>query len=129
MKNKFAIASVFALGLFAQSSFAAELEQDMMTLAKNYQTFKKTSNQKDAINALTTMQQAALDAKKSVPMKLIGQPNNSPQIQDYHKGLDSLLLELNQTLTLVKAGQLQQAQAQEIPKIDAIQKENHKKFR
>ena len=129
LKIKFAIASIFALGLVMQSSFAADLEQDMKVLEKNYRTFKKTNSQQEAVIALTTMQQAALDAKKSTPKKLVDQPENSPQVQGYRKGLDHLVLELNQTLTLVKEGKLQQAQVQAIPAIDAIKKENHKKFR
>ncbi|WP_111895232.1 cytochrome b562 [Acinetobacter sp. MB5] len=112
-----------------QSSFAADLGQDMEILQKNYMVFQHTQNTNQALTALTAMQQAAQDAKQSIPMKLIGQPDNSPEIQQYHKAFDNLDSELKQTIAMVKTGHLQQAREQAIPVIDQIKKTNHQKFR
>jgi soluble cytochrome b562 len=117
------------LSLAVQSVFAADLGQDMETLENNYELFQETQNTQQALSALTAMQKAVLDAKQSIPMKLIGQPDNSPEVLGYHKALDSLNTELAQTLALVKAGNLQQAHEQAIPTIDSMRKTNHQKFR
>ncbi len=44
--------------------FAGALEQNMMTLGKNFKMFNKADNQNDALKALDNMKAAALDAKK-----------------------------------------------------------------
>lgn len=120
---------IMAFSLVMQSSFAADLGQDMDTIEKNYELFQQTQNTQQALTALTAMQQAVLDAKQSIPMKLLGQSDNSPEVQGYRQALDGLDTELNQTLALVKAGDLQQAHAQAIPVIDQMRKTNHQKFR
>ncbi|MHA3059286.1 cytochrome b562 [Acinetobacter sp. ANC 4636] len=117
------------LSLAVQSVFAADLGQDMETLENNYELFQETQNTQQALTALTAMQKAVLDAKQSIPMKLIGQPDNSPEVLGYRKALDGLNTELTQTLALVKAGNLQQAHEQAIPTIDNMRKANHQKFR
>ncbi|MEB3767170.1 cytochrome b562 [Acinetobacter sp. MD2] len=129
MKFKWALASAFVASFWMNSSFAAGLGQDMWHLYKNYSAFKKAKEAPVALTALTEMQQAATDAKTNVPMKLIGQPDNSPQMQDYQQTFDHLLGEINQAMDLVKAGNLAQAQAQVVPNIDKIRDEGHKKFR
>ena len=49
---------------FSSLSFAAKLEQNMNTLAKNFKVFNKADNQTDALKALDRMKAAALDAKQ-----------------------------------------------------------------
>ncbi|MHA3049269.1 cytochrome b562 [Acinetobacter sp. ANC 4641] len=129
MKRIGQMMGVVTLSLVVQSVFAADLGQDMETLENNYELFQETQNTQQAVTALITMQKAVLDAKQSIPMKLIGQPDNSPEVQGYRKALDGLDKELSQTLALVKAGNLQQAHEQAIPTIDNMRKINHQKFR
>lgn len=120
-------ALVFAVAM--QSSFADDLGQDMQIMAKNYTIFQHTKNPQEAQNALTTMQKAVEDANTSIPMSLLGEADQSPKIQAYHTALKQLDEELAQTLVLVQAGQLQQAQEQAIPVIDRIKQVNHHEFR
>ncbi|MHA3099403.1 cytochrome b562 [Acinetobacter brisouii] len=129
MKRIGQMIGAITLSLAVQSVFAADLGQDMETLENNYELFQETQNTQQALSALTAMQKAVLDAKQSIPMKLIGQPDNSPEVLGYRKALDSLNTELAQTLALVKAGNLQQAHEQAIPTIDSMRKTNHQKFR
>ena len=129
MKKISQVVGTVVLACIMQSSFADDLGQDMETIAKNYDIFQNTQNPVQAVNALNTMQQAVLDAKKSIPMTLIGEPDHSPKVEQYQKGLDDLNAELTQTVATVKAGHLQQAREQAIPVIDQIKKTNHQKFR
>ncbi|WP_151776790.1 cytochrome b562 [Acinetobacter brisouii] len=123
------VVGAVVLACIMQSSFADDLGQDMEMIAKNYDIFQNTQNPAQAVDALSAMQQAVLDAKKSIPMTLIGEPDHSPKVQQYQKGLDDLNAELTQTVAMVKAGHLQQAREQAIPVIDQIKKTNHQKFR
>lgn len=129
MKKIGRLIGTVVLACIMQSSFADDLGQDMEMIAKNYDIFQNTQNPAQAVDALSAMQQAVLDAKKSIPMTLIGEPDHSPKVQQYQKGLDDLNAELSQTVALVKAGHLQQAREQAIPVIDQIKKTNHQKFR
>lgn len=126
------VVGAVVLACIMQSSFADfadDLGQDMEMIAKNYDIFQNTQNPAQAVDALSAMQQAVLDAKKSIPMTLIGEPDHSPKVQQYQKGLDDLNAELTQTVAMVKAGHLQQAREQAIPVINQIKKTNHQKFR
>lgn len=123
------VVGAVVLACIMQSSFADDLGQDMEMIAKNYDIFQNTQNPAQAVDALSAMQQAVLDAKKSIPMTLIGEPDHSPKVQQYQKGLDDLNAELTQTVAMVKAGNLHQAREQAIPVIDQIKKTNHQKFR
>lgn len=129
MKKIGRLIGTVVLACIMQSSFADDLGQDMEMIAKNYDIFQNTQNPAQAVDALSAMQQAVLDAKKSIPMTLIGEPDHSPKVQQYQKGLDDLNAELSQTVAMVKAGHLQQAREQAIPVIDQIKKTNHQKFR
>jgi len=129
MKKIGRLIGTIVLACIMQSSFADDLGQDMEMIAKNYDIFQNTQNPAQAVDALSAMQQAVLDAKKSIPMTLIGEPDHSPKVQQYQKGLDDLNAELTQTVAMVKAGHLQQAREQAIPVIDQIKKTNHQKFR
>lgn len=123
------VVGTVVLACIMQSSFADDLGQDMEMIAKNYDIFQNTQNPAQAVDALSAMQQAVLDAKKSIPMTLIGEPDHSPKVQQYQKGLDDLNAELTQTVAMVKAGNLHQAREQAIPVINQIKKTNHQKFR
>ncbi|WP_151708651.1 cytochrome b562 [Acinetobacter brisouii] len=129
MKKIGRLIGTVVLACIMQSSFADDLGQDMEMIAKNYDIFQNTQNPAQAVDALSAMQQAVLDAKKSIPMTLIGEPDHSPKVQQYQKGLDDLNAELTQTVAMVKAGHLQQAREQAIPVINQIKKTNHQKFR
>lgn len=129
MKKIGRLIGTIVLACIMQSSFADDLGQDMEMIAKNYDIFQNTQNPAQAVDALSAMQQAVLDTKKSIPMTLIGEPDHSPKVEQYQKGLDDLNAELTQTVALVKAGHLQQAREQAIPVIDQIKKTNHQKFR
>lgn len=129
MKKIGRLIGTVVLACIMQSSFADDLGQDMEMIAKNYDIFQNTQNPAQAVDALSAMQQAVLDAKKSIPMTLIGEPDHSPKVQQYQKGLDDLNAELTQTVAMVKAGNLHQAREQAIPVINQIKKTNHQKFR
>ncbi|MCG2573978.1 cytochrome b562 [Acinetobacter sp. ME22] len=129
MKKIGRLIGTVVLACIMQSSFADDLGQDMEMIAKNYDIFQNTQSPSQAVDALSAMQQAVLDAKKSIPMTLIGEPDHSPKVQQYQKGLDDLNAELTQTVAMVKAGHLQQAREQAIPVIDQMKKTNHQKFR
>ena len=104
--------------LFSSLSFAAKLEQNMDTLAKNFKVFNKAENQTDALQALDHMKAAALDAKK---VKLKKHDANAPTSDTLY---DQLLAEIDKTRLLVQAGQLDQAKV-EGKKIAAVKEQGH----
>ncbi|WP_445660665.1 cytochrome b562 [Acinetobacter sp. F16] len=99
-------------------SFAAKLEQNMNTLAKNFKVFNKAENQTDALKALDHMKAAALDAKR---MKLKNHDASAPSSDALY---DQLLAEIEKTRLLVQAGQLDQAKV-EGKKIAAVKDQGH----
>lgn len=127
--RKHVIAMLSVSLLFSSASlYAADLEQDMDTLNANLKIVKKTDDAQTMQKALTAMRAAAQDAKKSTPEKLEGQAAGSPQIKDYHAGLDSLIAQIDVVAGLVKANNIAGAK-KEAEKFDAIRTANHKKFR
>lgn len=103
---------------FSSLSFAAELEQNMNTLAKNFKMFNKAENQNDAMKALDQMKAAALDAKR---VKLKNHDANSPTSDALY---DQLLAEIEKTRLLVQDGKLDQAKV-EGKKIAAVKEQGH----
>ncbi|MCH5465875.1 cytochrome b562, partial [Levilactobacillus sp. HBUAS51416] len=78
--------------------------------------------------ALTDMRAAAEDAKTQTPDKLEGKAPDSPEIKDYHAGLDTLIGQIDATSKLVDAGNVAGAK-EEAKKLADTRNENHKKFR
>lgn len=103
---------------FSSLSFAAELEQNMNTLAKNFKMFNKAQNQNDAMKALDQMKAAALDAKQ---MKLKNHDANAMTSDALY---DQLLAEIDKTRLLVQDGKLDQAKV-EGKKIAAVKDQGH----
>ena len=103
---------------FSSLSFAAKLEQNMNTLAKNFKMFNKAENQTDALKALDRMKAAALDAKR---VKLKNQDAKAPTSDALY---DQLLAEIEKTRLLVQDGKLDQAKV-EGKKIAAVKDQGH----
>jgi soluble cytochrome b562 len=103
---------------FSSLSFAAKLEQNMDTLAKNFKVFNKAENQTDALQALDNMKAAALDAKQ---VKLKNHDANAMTSDDLY---DQLLAEIDKTRLLVQDGKLDQAKV-EGKKIAAVKDQGH----
>lgn len=126
-KHVIAIATLALLGWSAQS-LAADLETDMDTIADNYAKVLKTDNKDDFVAGLAKMKAAAEDAKKSKPPKLDSKADSSPEIQDYHKGLDNLISHIDKASELADAGKMADAK-KEAEGLKSIRNENHKKFK
>jgi soluble cytochrome b562 len=103
---------------FCSLSFAAKLEQNMDTLAKNFKVFNKADNQNDALKALDHMKAAALEAKQ---VKLKKHDANAPTSDALY---DQLLAEIDKTRLLVQGGKLDQAKV-EGKKIAAVKEQGH----
>lgn len=103
---------------FSSLSFAAKLEQNMDTLAKNFKVFNKADNQNDALKALDHMKAAALEAKQ---VKLKKHDANAPSSDALY---DQLLAAIDKTRILVQAGQLDQAKV-EGKKIAMVKDQGH----
>lgn len=118
------VTSLFTSGVL----FAADLSTDMEGLSTSYTQFQKTENNQDAIAALEQMEAYATDAKNSIPMKLMNEPENSPEVKSYFRTLNALITEIQRAEDFVKNHQL--AQAKECSKeIDRIMKFGHYSFR
>lgn len=124
------VIALLALSLLSGSAslYAADLENDMDTLKDGLNTVMKTNDAQTMQQALSSMRQAAEDAKKSTPEKLEGQPADSPEIKDFHAGLDSLIAQIDVVNELAKSNNVDGAKA-EAKKLADIRNANHKKFR
>lgn len=118
IKKTFTTVMLSAALSFSSFSFAGTLEQNMMTLGKNFKMFNKANNQNDALQALDNMKAAALDAKK---VKLKAHNAKAPSSDALY---DQLLAEIDKTRLLVQAGQLEQAKV-EGKKIVAVKDRGH----
>lgn len=109
---------------FSTMSFAGgALEGHMETLAKNFKTFNKTTNQNDAIKALDNMRAAAVEAQK---IKLKGQQDaKAPTSTQLYA---QLIAEIDKTKKIVQDGHLDHAKI-EAKKIAAIRDQGHKLYR
>lgn len=126
-KHLIALVTVTLLACSAQV-MAADLSTDMDTIADNYGKIMKTSDAKAFTDGLAKMKAAALDAKNDTPDKLKGKAPDSPEIKDYHHGLDTLIGQIDKASDLAKAGKLDQAK-KEAEGFKATRNENHKKFK
>ncbi|MEG0482511.1 cytochrome b562 [Acinetobacter sp. P8-3-8] len=116
------LATVMLVSAFTMSSmsFAADLEQNMKTLGKNYKAFNQTTNAADANKALDNMRAAATDAKK-VKLKGRGDASAPTSTQLF----DQLIAQIDKTQALVKGGHLDHAKM-EGKKIAEIRDQGHK---
>ena len=118
------LATVMLVSAFTMSSmsFAADLEQNMKTLGKNYKAFNQTSNAAEANKALDNMRAAATDAKK-VKLKGRGDASAPTSTQLF----DQLIAQIDKTQALVKGGHLDHAKM-EGKKIAEIRDQGHKLY-
>lgn len=119
-----------ALALLAASSLAvaADLGDDMDTLAENYKTVLNTDSAATLKQSLQNMRAAAQDAKLGTPPKLEDKAADSPEMQDFHRGLDTLIGQINQALALANQGKV--AEAKQVAQgFKQTRDANHKKFR
>ena len=118
------LATVMLVSAFTMSSmsFAADLEQNMKTLGKNYKAFNQTSNAAEANKALDNMGAAATDAKK---VKLRGSGDASARTST--QLFDQLIAQIDKTQALVKGGHLDHAKM-EGKKIAEIRDQGHKLY-
>ena len=118
IKKALATAMFSALISFSSLSFAETLEHNMQALGKNFKAFNKAENPKDAQKALDQMKLAALDAKK---VKLKTKDLKAPSSDTL---FDQLVIEIDKTSALVKAGQLDRAKLQS-KNIAAVKDQGH----
>ena len=90
-------------------AFAANLQQNMQILAKNYKAFNQTNSEKEALVALENMQVAAQDAKQEIPNRLNGLPETDIKVKGYQAKLDQLLVGIEESKALVQAHKLAEA--------------------
>lgn len=128
MRKQLMALAVIALLGSSTAVLAADLETDMDTIADNYSKVLKTNDQAELTTSLANMKAAAEDAKKATPPKLKGKAPDSPEIQDYHKGLDTLIGQIDSASALAKAGKVDEAK-KEADGFKATRNENHKKFK
>ena len=119
MSKKILISAMLSSSLLLSSfSFAASLEHNMETLAKNYKAFNKAENSVDASKALDNMRVAAVDSKK---VKLKTQDKKAVTSDALY---DQIVTQIDKTKGFVTAGQLEQAKV-EGKKIAAIRDQGH----
>ena len=118
IKKALATAMFSALISFSSLSFAETLEHNMQALGKNFKAFNKAENPKEAQKALDQMKLAALDAKK---VKLKTKDLKAPSSDTL---FDQLVIEIDKTSALVKAGQLDRAKLQS-KNIAAVKDQGH----
>lgn len=114
--------------LFATAATARELSEDMDMIAANYSAVLHTDNPATLKQALADMHAAAKDARDATPPKLRGQAPESPPMQDYRRGIDTLLGQIEQAQARVNKGDVAGVK-QLAGQFKQTRDENHAKFR
>ncbi|EKN4688721.1 cytochrome b562 [Yersinia ruckeri] len=116
--------------LLSASTFvmAADIAEDMDTIATNYGAVLKTDSIDRFKEGLQGMRVAALDAQKGIPSKLSSKGPDSAEVKDFRHGLTILIDQIDQSLALANQGKLEEARkvAQEFK---ATRDVYHKKYR
>lgn len=124
------LSMLVALTLLGASSIvmAADLADDMDTLAANYKIVLKTDSIDTFKQSLQNMRVAATDAQKGTPPKLEKKAPDGPEMQEFRQGLTTLIGQIDQSLALANQGKLAEARklAQDFKQ---TRDTNHKKFR
>lgn len=119
-----------ALTLLGASSWAmaADLADDMDTLAANYKIVLKTDSTDTFKQSLQNMRAAATDAQKGTPPKLESKAPNGPEMMEFRQGLATLIGQIDQSLALANQGKLEEARTV-AQGFKQTRDTNHKKFR
>ncbi|OTG94316.1 cytochrome b562 [Acinetobacter sp. ANC 3832] len=107
---------------------AADLEQNMKTLGKNYKAFNQANTQQEALTALNNMQVAAVDAKTATPHSLHGLAKTDAKVQGYQAELDKLIAGIQESKTLVQDNKLAEAKVAG-KKLAEIKDEGHQLYK
>ncbi|CAI0929397.1 Soluble cytochrome b562 precursor [Serratia entomophila] len=122
-----ALAALALLGASALAA-AADLADDMDTIAGNYKTVLSTDSADTLKQSLQNMRTAALDAKQGTPPKLEDKAADSPEMKDFRHGLDQLIGQIDRSLALANQGKV--AEAKQVAQgFKQTRDANHKKFR
>lgn len=100
----------------------------MSAINMSYARFNSAQTVVDASKALASMRAAAVAAKAKKPFGLENAAPNNPKLRAYYAEMDKLIVEIDKTNNLVKAGKMVQAKA-EGKKILQLRDEGHKAMR
>ena len=119
-----------ALALLGASSWvmAADLSDNMETIADNYKIVLKTDSVDKLKQSLENMRAAATEAQKATPPKLKSKASDSAERVSYREGMTLLISQIDQSLALANQGKLEEAR--KVAKdFKQTRDTNHKKFR